>query len=220
MLYRTIPLPAERPVLKHVGCVNQMDATMDTRTVTTLDDSELVRACMAGDDDAFDELVKRTRGAAYSLAFRYTQDAHTALDVVQEAYIKLYNFLPKWNFSCRAQTWLYRVATNLCIDQRRRNSKRLILMEDWTDRSADSIASNDVAPGHDLQRAEWRAEIDQAILALPERMQAAFRMKYVGGLSYKEIAAVQECSVGTVKAAIFQAASKLRLQFSKQEIIR
>lgn len=183
-------------------------------------DETLIRQCQAGSDEAFDRLVEQTKNAAYTVAYRYTHDTHLALDMVQEAYIKLYKFLPKWDFSCRVQTWLYRVVTNLCIDHHRRSKKHLVLMEDWSDQAVDSIAGAEAAPGHDLRKQEWRAEIEVAITALPDRMQAAFRMKYIAGLSLKEIAEIQQCSVGTVKASIFQAANKLRQQFSREEILR
>lgn len=181
-------------------------------------DNALIRRCMDGDDSAFDRLVELTKSQIYSVAYRYVRDSHLAFDMVQEAYIRFYKFLPKWDFSCQVTTWLYRVVSNLCIDHHRRGKRRgLVLMEDWSENAPESLAKTSDTPGSRLEDQEQRQAIEHAIAELPDRQQQAFRLKYIGGLSLIEIAEIQNCAVGTVKASIFQASQKLRKQFKYAE---
>ena len=181
-------------------------------------DESLMRCCMKGDDHAFDKLVELTKSQIYAVAYRYLRDAHLAFDMVQESYIRLYKFLPKWDFSCQVTTWLYRVVSNLCIDHHRRHKRRgLVLVEEWTETAHEPTARAKEMPGARLQTAEQREAIEAAIADLPARQQQAFRLKYIAGLSLQEISDIQECAIGTVKASIFQASQKLRKQFKYAE---
>jgi RNA polymerase sigma-70 factor (ECF subfamily) len=181
-------------------------------------DNTLIERCKDGDEHAFDRLVELTKSQVYAVAYRYLRDSHMAFDMVQESYIRLYKFLPKWDYSCQVSTWLYRVVSNLCIDHHRRNKRRgLVLLEDWRENAPEFTAKSSEMPGARLQSAEQRQAIEQAILLLPDRQQQAFRLKYIAGLSLQEIADIQDCAIGTVKASIFQASQKLRRQFKYAE---
>ncbi len=178
------------------------------------EEKELVQRFRGGDERAFDELVDRTKANIFALAYRWTRDRELAFDLVQETYIKLFKFLPDWNHSCKVETWLYRVMTNACIDYHRKNRHfhvSLDLVDDTANIELQSVATGD-NPGQMLQARERMSVVEKCIASLPAKMQAAFRMKYIGGLTLKEIAEVQDCSVGTIKATIHQAIKKLRLQ--------
>lgn len=90
-------------------------------------------------------------------------------------------------------------------------------MDDWSENPPECVAKSADMPGAQLQKHEQRAAIEKAIEALPDRQQQAFRLKYIAGLPLQEIADIQECAIGTVKASIFQASQKLRKQFKYAE---
>ncbi|MFT5126560.1 MAG: RNA polymerase sigma-70 factor (ECF subfamily) [Rhodothermales bacterium] len=204
-----MPNPRNSGMLSTVTALN-LSMTPDPTRV----DDALIRRCMDGDDTAFDRLVELTKSQIYAVAFRYVRDAHLAFDMVQEAYIRFYKFLPQWDFSCQVTTWLYRVVSNLCIDNHRRGKRRgLVLMDDWSENPPEIAAKATETPGAQLQKHEQRAAIE----ALPERQQQAFRLKYIAGLSLQEISEIQACAIGTVKASIFQASQKLRKQFRHED---
>jgi len=182
-------------------------------------EDELIRRSQSGDDDAFDELVERTKNGAYGLAYRWLRDRELAFDVVQEGFIKLYKALPRWNFSCRVCTWLYRVITNACIDHHRRRRETIISFEalNCPDDIECQVTLTQESPSQQLQRRETAALVERLVTELPERMQQAFLLKYIGGLSLKEISDVQQCSVGTIKASLHQAVQKLRSRLRHHE---
>ena len=180
----------------------------------------LIQRCKDRDDQAFDELVEKTKAEVYAYAYRWVRDQELAFDLVQDAYIKLYKFLPNWNFSCQVQTWMYRVITNACIDVRRKSQKynhTSISEIENTDEFEHKYIHSQPDPRKQLQRDECLNLIERCIGSLPKRMQEAFRMKYIGGLSLKEISEVQGCSIGTIKATLHQAIKKMRLKLGTLE---
>jgi RNA polymerase sigma-70 factor (ECF subfamily) len=169
----------------------------------------LIRRYLDGEDSAFDEIVAHTKHPAFALAYRWTRDREQAFDIVQEAYVKLYKFLSKWNYSCRLQTWLYRVVTNTCIDKHRRQHLQLVPLDEENG-VGHAAAVADGNPRTALLRREQRELLESGISQLPPKMQAIVRLKYAGSLTIKEIAAIQESSIGTIKATLHQATRKLR----------
>ena len=181
--------------------------------------TSLLKQCKDGNHQAFDELVNNTKDDIYALAFRYTRDREFAFDICQEAYIKLYKFIPKWNYSCRVQTWLYRVVTNACIDHHRKHFQKFLSLdvEENIAQLEARCPQKESNPRKQLQIKERRQHLEHCIALLPKKMQATFRLRYIGGLSHKEISEVQGCSIGTVKASLHQAVKKLRSYLVKAE---
>ena len=175
----------------------------------TIDAEPMIRRYLDGDEAAFDELVEHTKRGAYALAYRWTRNQENAFDIVQEAYIKLFKFLPKWDYTCRVQTWLYRVVTNICIDKHRRQRLQLVPLDEARETNELANIEND-NPRQALQAREWRTLLEAGIRELPRRMQEAVRLRYAGGMTIKEIAEIQKSSVGTIKATLHQATRKLQ----------
>ena len=159
--------------------------------------NNLLQRCKEGNDLAFDDLVENTKNEVYALAFRYTRDGELAYDISQEAYIRLYKYLPKWNFSCRVQTWLYRVVSNVCIDYHRKNKQQVLSLEvvGSQQRAEFECQRKSSNPRKFLQAKERRDQLERTISLLPKKMQEVFRLRYIGGLSLKEISEVQNCSI-------------------------
>ena len=173
---------------------------------------ELVRRCQAGDDAAFDGLVDSTKRPAYEVAFRWTRDRDLAMDVLQDAYVRLYRALPSWDFSCRVSTWLYRVVTNLCVDRHRRGGWRLVFAGQAATEHDEPLhhSGHAPSPATAMEEAERAQAVHACVRRLPQRMREAVHLRYFSGLSLEEISQVQRCSVGTIKATLHQAVRKLK----------
>ena len=100
-------------------------AQLEARQMQRAEDDELIRAAQKGDRSAFDSLVRRYDRSVLRLALHMLGNEQDAQDVHQEAFIKAYRHLSNFRFECSFYTWVYRIVTNLCLDQlRRRKSRR------------------------------------------------------------------------------------------------
>jgi len=111
-------------------------------TTPIRDDHEIIRACLEGSQEAFAALVKRHEERAFWAAYRVLGDAEAARDVAQEAFVRVWRALDRFDFSMAFTTWLYRISVNLAIDHLRRNKRHKavdvdILHEGLADESAD-----------------------------------------------------------------------------------
>ena len=89
-----------------------------------VDEAALIRAAQAGDQDAFEQLVRVYDQSVLRLAMNLLRSPEDARDVYQEAFLRVYRNLDKFRFDCSFHTWLYRIVTNLCLDQMRRRKVR------------------------------------------------------------------------------------------------
>ena len=184
-------------------------------------DSEIVRRAQAGDHDAFRMLVERYQGRAYGLALRVLRDEEQAKDAVQDAFLKVYRSLDRFEGRAGFYTWLYRIVMNQCLDHKRRDkSDREV---EWNDESAvglldasesaASLAGRDAdreAPDVAIERSEIRQAVARAIDALPEDARRTIQLREIDGLSYKEIAEAMGIPKGTVMSRLHYARQRLR----------
>lgn len=182
-------------------------------------EAEVVERARAGDHEAFRVLVERYQGRVYRLALRVMRDEEQARDVSQEAFLKVYRSLDRFEGRSSFYTWLYRLVFNLCLDAKRRD--RSARHVEWDEESAlgavDSAADavdpkrqEEAAPGGELERAELRAQVASAVDALPEDARRTFLLREVDGLSYAEIAKALGIPKGTVMSRLHYARRRLR----------
>ncbi len=184
-------------------------------------DDEIVRRAQAGDHDAFRMLVERYQGRAYGLALRVLRDEEQAKDAVQDAFLKVYRSLDRFEGRAGFYTWLYRIVMNQCLDRKRRDkSDREV---EWNDESAAGVlnasesaaspAGRDAdreAPDVAIERSEIRQAVARAIDALPEDARRTIQLREIDGLSYKEIAEAMGIPKGTVMSRLHYARQRLR----------
>lgn len=172
----------------------------------------IIRRFQGGDESAFDELVETFEKRLYNLAWQWTNNREDALDICQDAFIKLYRMLGKWKPKASLYTWLYRVVINMAIDlARRKSGRKQVSLSSGNDPTEWELPDTKTKnPFGVLDNQELRENIQQAIATLPARQQKAFVLKHLHGLAIKEIAEIMRCSEGAVKAHIFQATRKLR----------
>jgi RNA polymerase sigma-70 factor (ECF subfamily) len=182
-------------------------------------DAEVVERAKGGDRNAFGILVQRYQGRAYRLALRVLRDEELARDVVQDAFLKAYGSLDRFEGRSSFYTWLYRVVMNLCLDSKRRDrSGRHV---EWSEEhtleaapappGASSAAENGDTPALRLERKEIREVMAQAIDALPEDARRTLQLREIDGLSYAEIAEGLGIPKGTVMSRLHYARRRLRL---------
>ncbi len=182
---------------------------------STLSDDDLVEDTLEGDEHAFSELYDRYRLPVYSTAYRIIQNAEEAQDATQEIFIKLYRSLPVWKREkARFSTWLFRLAANHAIDRWRARRRRAELQvpgaagdDEWADYPiGEAIRS----PYPEVAGREQVDEIRRCVDHLPELQKKVFVLRYFDELKLEEIAAVENCSLGTVKTSLFRATRTIR----------
>ncbi len=181
-------------------------------------DAEVIAQVRAGDRDAFRLLVERYQGRAYRLALRILRDDDAARDAVQEAFVKAYTNLAKFEQRSAFFTWLYRLVKNQCLDMLRRDrSGRTVEWEEGSLAEADAslaetpeVEGVTFAPAADVMRKELREKLGAAIGQLPVAARETLVLREVEGLSYAEIAEAQGIPKGTVMSRLFYARRQLQ----------
>jgi len=172
-----------------------------------LDDRALVAAHVAGDPDAFGELVRRHRDRLWAVALRTTSDPEEAADALQDAFISAYRNAASYRGEAAVTTWLHRVVVNACLDRMRRRKARptVHIPDDEPDTGARAVPD----PRDEMDRLELRIEIDKALRALPVDQRSAIVLVDVEGLSVAEAAEVLGVPEGTVKSRCSRGRAKL-----------
>ncbi len=175
-------------------------------------DAELIREAQANDHSAFETLVRRYAERAFRAAYRVVRDQQAAEEVLQEALIKAYRALPRFEARSSFYTWLYRITVNLALDRRRRGKREPTL--EWDDAIAHQVDPRaQVAVAHDpeidLRRQEVRALVAEGIQTLPDAQREVLLLREVDGLSYEEIAESMGISKGTVMSRLHYARKKM-----------
>jgi RNA polymerase sigma-70 factor (ECF subfamily) len=173
------------------------------------DTSELVLRLKAGDEAAFEELVKTYRERLYRVAWRILREDESAEDAAQEAFIKVYRHIARFEERSSLYTWMYRITVNIALNKLKRDKFRsMVPLGDFIreDRSPRSD------PARMTMGSEVAERVREAVETLPDKQRAVFTLKFYEGLSHKEIAEVVGCSEGTSKANYFHAIRKLRKQ--------
>jgi RNA polymerase sigma-70 factor (ECF subfamily) len=167
-------------------------------------DAALVARARDGDESAYGELVRRHLGRAHALAFRILREREDARDVTQDAFVRAWRALPRFEGRSEFGTWLLRIVTNLALNRIRRDRLRAARpLEDVPEVQDPSAAIEQT--GGALGR-----RIAAAINALPPVQRSVFILRFQEQLSVKETAERVGCSEGAVKASCFHAIRKLR----------
>ena len=171
-----------------------------------------MRRAQKGDRRAFDLLFLRYRHKIRGLVGRFVRDTAEIDDVVQEAFIKAYRALPNFRGDSAFYTWLYRIAINASKNYVAASSRRTPTV-DMDIGTAEQLEQTDGAyalrdsesPEQALRRDELAAAIRQAIADLPDDLRTTVTLREFDGLSYRQIAEITDCPVGTVRSRIFRA---------------
>ncbi len=195
---------------------------MEARQQQRAEDDDLIRAAQKGDRQSFDALVRRYDRSVLRLALHVLGNEQDAQDVHQEAFLKAYRHLSNFRFECSFYTWLYRIVTNLCLDQlRRRKSRRedpstvtdsqggeMDLLANLTDGRASAN------PARELERKTMNQAINDALDELTPRERTVFELKHYQGLKLRTIGEMLSTTEETAKNTLFRATRKLRAKLA------
>jgi RNA polymerase sigma-70 factor (ECF subfamily) len=168
------------------------------------DDHELVRACVAGDRAAFDALVRRHQRQVYRLCYRFVGNHEDAAELAQDAFVRAYRALPKFEQSSRFSTWLHRIAVNVCLNRLAVKTPKHEPLHD-THRTASEEPADQT-----MLRTERAARVRRAIARLPAKQRATLILRAYHDLPHDEIAKILGNSVGAAKANLFHALANLK----------
>jgi len=173
-----------------------------------------VRDAQNGNQEAFGELVRRFQPRVYSLAYGMLNNAEDAKEITQQAWVKAWQKLGTFRQDAQFFTWLYRIASNLCLDFRRKQARQREepLNEAIEPNPAPDAATPDSAmprPDRELQQREVREQFERALEELSPEHRLILTLREVEGQSYEEIAAILKCRTGTVMSRLFYARKRL-----------
>lgn len=171
-----------------------------------LSDQELVRAAQGGDRAALDRLLRAHQERIHAVCRRITGNDTDALDATQEALLAVVRGLPRFDHRAKFSTWVYRIATNTCLDELRRRRRRPVVGLPDHDGQAFDPPSAD-APVD--QRVGDRLLVDDALAALPVEFRAAVVLRDLCQLDYAEISEVLDIPAGTVRSRIARGRAQL-----------
>ncbi len=179
------------------------------------DEMTLVKRAQKGDGKAFEMLIEEHFKKIYNIAFRMTNNADDASDMTQEVMIKLFKNITSFKGDSKFSTWVYRVATNTCLDELkkiRRNSHTSLNAEYDTGDGEITYDAPDTEPTPEqyVEKRELSEMVAKAIGCLSPEHRAVIVLRDIKGFSYEEIADVLKCSSGTVKSRINRARAQLK----------
>lgn len=184
-----------------------------------IDEIKYIKRAAAGDADAFEQLVLLYQPQVYRLAYRMTNHPEDAADLTQEVFLKAWSNLEKFEFKSAFSTWLYRLASNLCIDFLRNTRRKPAVPLTFEDAEGEEqrIEVVDPAPQPEeaLLASEQQAQLDAAMQELEPEHRRILTLRVVNDLSYTDIAEILGIKEGTVKSRLARAREKLRKNYYK-----
>jgi RNA polymerase sigma factor (sigma-70 family) len=201
----TPPQPSSHP--------EAVDKSEQRRIESRGEDAALIRRALTGDQRAYKKLRQKYHESIYNLIYRMIRDKDEVEDLTQEAFIKAFMSLSSFNDEFAFSTWLYKIATNNCIDYIRRKKLQTFSIDkpieskesDYTFELPDSTYE----PDQDLIDRQRKKLLDDAINSLPAKYRHVIHLRHVEEKEYQEIAAILKLPLGTVKAHIFRAREML-----------
>jgi len=181
--------------------------------LTREEEMRIVRKVLAGDVNAFEQLVIENQKSVYNLALKIMKNESDALDLSQDVFLKAYTNLENFRGDSRFSVWLYRLAYNACIDASRKSKAGMnisLTVQDEDSESAElDLADNKPLPEEETERRETQREVQAAIQELPEDQRKIIVMREFSDMAYEDIAASLGISVGTVKSRLSRARKNL-----------
>lgn len=176
----------------------------------TKEDRELVSAAQKGKPKAFETLLKKYRKSVYYMLLKMVKNADDAEDLTQEAFAKAFNSIEKFDSKYAFSTWLFRIATNNCIDFIRKKRVQTVSIDapvegdDGSNMTFD-VKDDNLDPNQTMLKKQRSQYLNMAIDRLPEKYRILVELRYFKEFSYEEVANELQIPLGTVKAQLFRA---------------
>jgi RNA polymerase sigma-70 factor, ECF subfamily len=175
----------------------------------------LLDRAQEGDIDAFEKLIESHRKKVFNIALRMLSDYDDAADMAQEVFIRIYRSIKDFKQEAQFPTWVYRITTNVCLDElRKRKNKRTVSIDEeikLDDGELKMQIEDDRPLPHDaVERNDIRKAVRDAIKVLPEHFRIIVILRDIQGMSYSEISKILKTPEGTVKSRINRARQALK----------
>ncbi|WPB78312.1 sigma-70 family RNA polymerase sigma factor [Archangium violaceum] len=183
------------------------------------DDLTLVKRVRGGDQRAFKLLVERYQRKVYAVALGMLKDKEEAMDVSQEAFVKVYKYLDHFKGDSSFYTWLYRITVNICIDVMRRKGASGGETEEFDESVVNDLSEARIGalgsrlgtnPQKSALRRELAEKIQEALAAVPEKHRAILLLREIEGMSYEDLSRTLDIPKGTVMSRLFHARAKVQ----------
>jgi RNA polymerase sigma-70 factor, ECF subfamily len=178
----------------------------------------LIRLAQQGDEEAFEQLVHAHDQSVLRLAYNLLRSTEDAYDVYQETFLRVCRNLPSFRFDCSFHTWIYRIATNVCLDHLRRRKVRreepaVLETEDGERNLLDNVEERraDSDPQRVLLNQELRARIEKVLADLTPRERTVFELRHYQGMRLRAIGEMMGATEEAAKNCLFRATQKLRV---------
>lgn len=189
------------------------DKTDQRRLESRNEDSSLIQQALSGDQNAFARLRQKYHDAIFNLIYRMIREKDEVEDLTQEAFIKAFASLATFNDDYAFSTWLYKIATNNCIDYiRRKKLQTFSIDKPIESKESDfsfELPDTTYEPDQEMIASQRKKFLEDAINALPPKYRKVIVMRHQEELEYQEIAQILKLPLGTVKAHIFRAREML-----------
>jgi len=190
----------------------------------------LIKKSQSGDVESFELLISSYDKRAYNIAYRIMGNEEDAKDMAQEALLRVFKSLKDFKGQAAFSTWLYRIVTNVCLDELRRRKNEKYVSMDSSIHTEDGelhmeLCSDKETPESVYERIEQRELIRNAIREMNEDYRTVIVLRDIQGFSYDEISGMLDCSLGTVKSRINRARTMLRdklkdsMELSRENIV-
>jgi len=179
--------------------------------------SQWVYAAMEGDQDAFAELVYTFQDAVYNLCYRMLGNAAEAEDATQEAFLRAFTNLNRYDHDRSFKTWVMSIASNHCIDRIRKRRMQFVSIDEPIPATL-SLASDDPQPERATEMSEQSQRIQALLETLDEDYRLAVVLRYWYDYSYAEIAVTMETTESAIKSRLFRARQMLAARITSNDV--
>ena len=182
---------------------------VDNNGADRIDDAEIIERVKAGDDDAFELLVRKYQKSIYRLAYRMTGDHFTADELSMETFLRVYKSIKRFRRGANFFNWLYTIGIHLCLNYLKKEKKRFSMESD----KISNISSKNRKEAGLLDKVivkETDQKIREAISHLPEKLKIVLLLRIEEELSYEEISRILRIPQGTVMSRLNRARSSLQ----------
>ena len=178
-----------------------------------------IKQVLNGNQDAYTEIVDLYQARLYQVCYRMLGNKHEAEDITQEAFLRAFINLHSFDQKRKFSTWIFRIATNLCIDRIRKKKPDYHLDAqvpgtDGLDKYS-QVAASEALPVEQLEKMEMQERVQYEISRLPDKYRSVIVLKYMEELPLQEISEILDLPLGTVKTRIHRGREALRKQMSQ-----
>ena len=185
------------------------------------DDRELIAGARKGDEAAYRVLLERYEHAVFNICLRMVRNREEAEDLAQEAFMKVFSMLERYNPAYAFSSWLFKITSNLCIDTIRKRRIETLPMDQPVQSESGEYARQYESPDDDpedvLVKSEKMKQLSEAVDGLPPHYKVMILLRHQEDLSYEEIAECLDVPLGTVKARIHRAREMLKARLAGRD---